>query len=75
MEFLGALNGLSEKHVGQRNAPMAFAVLELLCFRAVVFNLFHAAAHIATQFNLTISFRKLPAGYMNSSSVCIVQIA
>jgi len=54
---------------------MAFTALELLCFRAVVFNLFHAAAHIATQFNLTISFRKLPVGYMNSSSVCIVQIA
>jgi len=35
----------------------------------VVFNLFHAATHFATQFNLTTPFRKFPVRHMKCSCV------
>jgi len=33
-------------------------------FKPVVFNLFHAATHFATQFTLTTPFRKFPVRHM-----------
>ena len=39
----------------------------------MVFNLFHAATHFATQFNLTTPFRKFPGRHMKYSCVCTVQ--
>jgi len=39
----------------------------------VVFNLFNAATHFATQFNQTIPFRKLPVKHMKCSCVCTIE--
>ena len=39
----------------------------------MIFNLFHAATHFATQFNLTTPFRKLPVRHMKCSCVCTIE--
>ena len=39
-------------------------------FETVVLNLFHAATHFATKFNLTTPFRKFPVMHMKCSCVC-----
>jgi len=42
--------------------------------KPVVFNqLFHAAIHFATQFNLTTPFRKFPVRHMKCSCVCTIE--
>ena len=41
--------------------------------KPVVFNLFHAATHFATQFNLTTPFRKFPVRQMKCSCVCTIE--
>ena len=42
--------------------------------KPVVFNqLFHAATHFATQFNLTTTFRKFPVRHMKCSCVCRIE--
>ena len=40
--------------------------------KPVVFNLFHAATHFATQFNLTTPSRKFPMRHMKCSYVCTI---
>jgi len=47
--------------------------LELKDPGAVVFNLFHAATHFATQFNITTPFRKSPVRHMKCSCVCKIE--
>jgi len=42
-------------------------------FKPVIFNLFHAAAYFATQFNLTTPFRKFPVRHMKCSCVCTLE--
>jgi len=41
--------------------------------KPVVFNLFHAGTHFATQFNLTTPFRKFPVRHMKCSCVCTIE--
>jgi len=41
--------------------------------KPVAFNLFHAAIHFATQFNLTIPFRKFPVRHMKCNCVCTIE--
>jgi len=41
--------------------------------KPVLFNLFHAATHFATQFNLTTPFRKFPVRHMKCSCVCTIE--
>ena len=41
--------------------------------KPVVFNLFHAATHFATQFNLTTPLRKFPVRHMKCSCVCTIE--
>jgi len=41
--------------------------------KPVVFNLFHAATHFATQFILTTPFRKFPVRHMKCSCVCTIE--
>ena len=41
--------------------------------KPVVFNLFHAATHFATQFNLTTPFRKFPVRHVKCSGVCTIE--
>jgi len=41
--------------------------------KPVVFNLFYAATHFATQFNLTTPFRKFPVRHMKCSCVCTIE--
>jgi len=41
--------------------------------KAVVFNLFHAATHFATQFNLTTALRKFPVRRVKYSCVCTTE--
>jgi len=41
--------------------------------KPVVFNLFRAATHFATQFNLTTPFRKFPVRHMKCSCVCTIE--
>jgi len=41
--------------------------------KPVVFNLFHAATHFATQFNLTTPFGKYPVRHMKCSCVCTIK--
>ena len=50
-----------------------FSRKDILCVRAVVFNLFYAANHFATQINLTTAFRKLPVRHMKCSCVCTIE--
>jgi len=45
----------------------------MLYHKPAVFNLFHAATHFATQFNLTIPFRKFPVRHMKCSCVCTIE--
>jgi len=40
--------------------------------KPVAFNLFHAATHFATQFNLTTPFRKFPVKHMKCNCVCTI---
>jgi len=42
-------------------------------FRAVVFNIFHTATHLATRFNLTTPFQKIPVMHMKCSCACTIQ--
>jgi len=42
-------------------------------FRAVVFNLFHTATHLATRFNLTTPLKKFPIMHMKCSCACTIQ--
>ena len=41
--------------------------------KPVVLNLFHAATHFATQFNLTTPFRKFAVRHMKCSCVCTIE--
>jgi len=41
--------------------------------KPVVFNLFHAATHFATQFNLTTTFPKFPVRHIKCSCVCGIE--
>jgi len=41
--------------------------------KPVVFDLFHAATHFATQFNLTTPFRKFPVKHVKCNCVCTIQ--
>ena len=64
----------------QRQTPRTFSKLTNI-FRVkmrrtskpVLFNLFHAATHFATPFNLTTPFRKFPVRHMECSCVCTIE--
>jgi len=70
---LHTLSNESQYTSRSRGAKMLKATKILISFRSVVFNLFHAATHFATQFNLTTPFRKFPIRRKKRSCICTVE--
>jgi len=67
---------MKEKEALTRQRRVTFATVAVtlgIYFTAMVFNLFRAATHFATEFDLTNPFRKYLVIHMKCSCVCTME--